>query len=626
MSDLGFWICGVVRKKQAQNSMNSNSSAIQWRTMTSEPPNSTVSLDEFLLIRKVLEELEDYGILAEVIKLVANSESPEMLSAAADTMSSNVEVYYAIGAVQDTLKSLFEKYKTLQVKRTVEHRHVEQYLTTTLYNFALFPGCDQDIRQSLESDLVPGKGMVMLPHTLSDHYADLMDEQLDPTIEGLISGTIALQPGMLPKVFQMLIENVDASYRGTDMGPYKRYPRLLARLRQLDVAAFDALMEAWVFQTIKSSSRPNLAVALSNLLVSGCFELETVIKITSEIIGQTGEDSGSIEAGDVTELAFQTLALLLDDEDGKLDLSEQEMYALRLERKRFRAANGKLFISIFRKAIRLCVAAADANLERRLEDTMNNEIVLDLLRNLAFSNFDMLVSELVEPLAPQSNPLISKYLSLLIDHLLDEHDCNDISEVDADVQVTRLLQHVNDFSVRLCQLKMRLIFEAEISHAADNLESANLRNAVTRAFVGAIAEMNKDRGAIWADLVSVLDDACVSQIRVYTEEMVLNAATFPNASSAFMAVDENSDEETKKASELLARALISAINVTASGNTSNSGTWLPPILADKMNVVLQALSGMSGEITIQSDGEITNNTSASSTVDKKRAYARLRSW
>lgn len=100
------------------------------------------------------------------------------------------------------------------------------------------------------------------------------------------------------------------------------------------------------------------------------------------------------------------------------------MYSLRLERKRFRANNGKLFVSIFRKAIRLCVAAADTNLERRLEDIMNNEIVLDLLRNLAFSDFDMLVSELVEPLAPQSNPLISKYLSLLIDHLLDEHDSN----------------------------------------------------------------------------------------------------------------------------------------------------------------------------------------------------------
>ncbi|KAF3930239.1 hypothetical protein ABW20_dc0104813 [Dactylellina cionopaga] len=637
-SELGFWVCDAVRKRQAALSAahNANANTMGWKSIPTDSSNpTTISPGEFLSVRKVLEELEDFGVLAEVIKLVANaSENPEMLSAAADTMSSNLDVYFAIGVVGDILKSLFDRYKTLQVKRTMEHRPVEQYLTTSLFNFARYPGCDAEIRQSLESDFVLGKSHSMLPHSslLSETLAEFEEGQVDPLVEELLSGTIAAQPTMVAKAFGILVESVDAGFRGTDMAAYKRFPRLLAVLRQIDSATFDPLMEAWMVQTIKSSSRPTLAVAFSNLLVTGCFELKSVIKVTSEIIGQFGEDGGgSIEAADVTELAFQTLALLLDEEDGRLDLGEQEMYSLRLERKRFRATNGKLFVTIFRKAIKLCVAAADPNLERRLEDSMNNDIVLDLLRNLAFSDFDMLVSELVEPLAPQSNPLISKYLSLLIDHLLDEHDSNDISEVDADVQVTRLLQHVNDFSVRLCQLNMRIIFEAEISHASDTVESANLRNAVTKAFVSSITEMNSDRGAIWADLVAVLDDACVSQIRVYTEEMVLNSPGFPNAASTFMAVEEGGgdEEEVKGASEMLARSLISAIDVTAgSGNGSggDSGTWLPPILADKMNIVLQALSGASGEVTIQSDGEVTGTGAGVGKDAARKVYGRLRSW
>ncbi|KAF3214584.1 RNA polymerase II mediator complex subunit [Orbilia oligospora] len=626
MSELGFWVCAAVRKRQAQSTAPDNRgvNSLGWRPSVSELP-STISPGEFLLVRKVLEELEDFGVLAEVIKLVSNSENPEILSAAADTLSSNVDVYFAIGIVGDILKALFDRYKALQVKRTMEHRPVEHYLTTSLFNFAQYQGCDGDIRQSLESDLLLGKTQAMLPHSLGDTLAEFGEGELDEGVEGLLSGTIPVQAAAVTKAFKVLVERVENGFRGTDMAVYKRFPRLLASLRQLDSTTFDPLMENWMIDTIKNTSRPNLAVAFSNMLVAGCFELNNVIRITSEIVGQAGEDSGSIEAADVTELAFQTLALLLDDEDAKLDLTEQEMYSLRLERKRFRATNGKLFVGIFRKAIKLCVAAADPNLDSRLEYSMNNDIVLDLLRNLAFSDFDILVSELVEPLAPQSNPLISKHLSLLIDHLLDEHDSSDISEVDADVQVTRLLQHVNDFSVRLCQLKMRLIFEAEISHASDTAESANLRNAVTKAFVSSITEMDSDRGAIWADLVSVLDDTCVSQIRVYTEEMILNAPGFPNASGSFIAVDEGSTDEEgiKRAGEMLARSLISAIDVTAGRNTGGGdmGTWLPPILADKMNVVLQALSGAGGEVTIQSDGVVTGGKE---TVGK--VYKRLRSW
>ncbi|KAF3915726.1 hypothetical protein AA313_de0204357 [Arthrobotrys entomopaga] len=627
MSELGFWVCDAVRKRQAQNTTgNTNSNTIGWRNSMPRITNVTISPGEFLLVRKFLEELEDFGVLAEVIKLVSVSDNPEILSAAADTMSSNVEVYFAIGVVGDILKSLFDRYKALQVKRTMEHRPVEQYLTTSLFNFARYPGCDAEIRQSLESDVVMGKSHSMLPHSIpAETLEGFGQSALDPTVEELLSGSVGAQPGMIAKAFQVLIENVDAGFGGTDMTAYKRFPRLLSILRQIDAATFDPLMEAWVVQTIRSSSRPTLAVAFSNLLVAGCFELKSVIKVTSEIIGHFGEDNGgSIEAVDVTELAFQTLALLLDDEDGRLDLGEQEMYSLRLERKRFREMNGKLFVSIFRKAIQLCVAAADPNLERRLEDSMNNDIVLDLLRNLAFSNFDILVSELVEPLAPRSNPLISKYLSLLIDHLLDEHDSNDISEVDADVQVTRLLQHVNDFSVRLCQLKMRLIFEAEISHASDTAESANLRNAVTKAFVSSITEMNSDRGAIWADLVSVLDDACVGQIRAYTEEMVLNSPGFPNASASFMAMDDGvTDEEGMKvAGEMLARSLLSAIDVTAGTGKDggDSGAWLPPILADKMSAVLHSLNVIGGDVTIHSGGEATRKETG------KKGYAKLRSW
>ncbi|KAK6353406.1 RNA polymerase II mediator complex subunit [Orbilia brochopaga] len=628
MSELGFWVCDAIRKRQALlPAHHIHTSSMGWRASVSEAPTSVIAVGEFLLVRKLLEELEDFGVLTEVIKLVAATDNPEMLSAAADTMSSNVEVYFAIGVVTDILKSLFDRYKALQVRRTMEHRHVERYLTTALFNFAQFFGCDAGIRRSLESDLELSRTQAMM------HFGveAMAVGGLSQAVTAVLAGTMLPTPGLVREAFSPLLRGVEAAHHGSDAAQTRRYARLLARLRQVDGAGFDPLMEAWLTQTVKSSSRPTLAVAFSDLLVAGCFELKTVIDIACEVIGGARDDSGSIEAADVTELAFQTLALLLDDEDSKLGLTEQELYSLRLERKRFRATNGRLFVSIFRRAMKLCVTAADPNLERRLEDTMNNEIVLDLLRHLAFSDFDMLVAELVEPLAPRTNPLISKHLSLLIDHLLDEHDSNDVSEVDTDVQVARLLQHVNDFSVRLCRLKMRLIFEAEIAHAADTIEAARLRMAVTKAFVGAITEMGSERSAIWAELVGVLDEPCVAQIRAFTEEMVLNSSAFPDASSAFLAIDNfvGDEEGARRAGEVLARSLINAIDVTAGASpapaTAGMGLWMPPILTDRMNTVLQGLSGVGGDVTIQSDGEITHSVPPGRD-GARRAYARLRSW
>lgn len=88
----------------------------------------------------------------------------------------------------------------------------------------------------------------------------------------------------------------------------------------------------------------------------------------------------------------------------------------------------------------------------------------------------------------------------------------DVMEADTDVQVTKLLQNANEFSFRLCQLKMKLLFESEISNNKTPINNQHIRLSITNAFVEAIVDMFKDRGAIWLDLVSVLDEECANQV------------------------------------------------------------------------------------------------------------------
>lgn len=193
-------------------------------------------------------------------------------------------------------------------------------------------------------------------------------------------------------------------------------------------------------------------------------------------------------------------------------------------------------LSLFRKAIQFCVAASDTLLDSRLRKLMTSTTMMTFLRSLATSHFDTLVSELINPFSAKPNPSISRIMNLLIDNLLDEHDNTgrvlkefftsilltrtiDVMEADTDVQVSKLLQNANEFSFRLCQLKMKLLFESEISNNRTTANNQHVRLSITNAFVEAIVDMFNDRGAIWLDLVSVLDEECATQVSFSTQPL-----------------------------------------------------------------------------------------------------------
>lgn len=79
----------------------------------------------------------------------------------------------------------------------------------------------------------------------------------------------------------------------------------------------------------------------------------------------------------------------------------------------------------------------------------------------------------------------------------------DNTEVDAHVQVARLLDLANDFSIGLCKLKMQIILNVGTSSTAFN--DGALANTIARSFVRGIASASDDRRKICTDLVTVLN-------------------------------------------------------------------------------------------------------------------------
>lgn len=154
------------------------------------------------------------------------------------------------------------------------------------------------------------------------------------------------------------------------------------------------------------------------------------------------------------------------------------------------------------------------------------------------------------------------------------------------MQVAQLIQYANDFSIGLCQLKMRIIFDAENKRGNDK---GGVENPLTKPFFQGIASTFKDRVNIWTDLVSVLNQECAAQIRQYAEELVLNSPTFPPVRLCLGPL-EPSLPEGRDSGESLARALLSVIEATAYSIPSSGVPNIAPMLVDKLNMILQSLT------------------------------------
>ena len=89
--------------------------------------------------------------------------------------------------------------------------------------------------------------------------------------------------------------------------------------------------------------------------------------------------------------------------------------------------------------------------------------------------------------------------------------CSDNTEVDAHVQVARLLDLANDFSIGLCKLKMHIILNVDTR--APLFGDSGPSSTIARSFVRGIASASQDRRKICTDLVTVLNKDCAGKVR-----------------------------------------------------------------------------------------------------------------
>ena len=261
-----------------------------------------ITLADFYVLRNVLETLEDFPILADVLVLLSASDKKPLLEAIAETINHHVEMFQAIGAAEDLFLRLLSKTKDTYA-RIQSDRSILLSLIDIGENFPNRVGTVQRLRH--EVSLCDPKAAIAACSPISDTMTDaLQSSNLDflEEMETMLSGGISLDKQNFSQIFTTISKRLRMAWVD-DAPTVWSFIELLTHLRTFDVEGFDRLMFNWLQELVWLSARPPLIKIIHPLVCTRCLNMQTFIQHF------TSNPNNEADEGDSEKLSLDILSL-----------------------------------------------------------------------------------------------------------------------------------------------------------------------------------------------------------------------------------------------------------------------------------------------------------------------------
>ncbi|KAI5806388.1 hypothetical protein BZA77DRAFT_363152 [Pyronema omphalodes] len=554
--------------------------------IASRPYPLSLPITQVILIRDVLELLGDAPMLLEMILAISNVDDCEILTLVANTICYNLEVFSVLHSpAKDLTQRLYLKYKHIY---THQLQTSKEFLISLL-DLCTLAGVEAPIRTELSNHLStydqrhprtlqPIGGCSPISEPLDDDIFDDNDLENNEEIDRLWNTGAKVDKQDLSRLFETTVSKLETSFEDTDNASH-----LLSASKEL-------------LQPFTS---------LQGFLFHDCFflsQIETLVNVTLQIHSQY--KASSISALDAGLFVTHTLSLLLCSDPFSTPLSAASSYSLKLKRTLFITRSHAALLNLFRVAFQMSTASGDPILSTQLRTLLPAPSSLDTLHLIATHNLPMLQTEIITPLLKQKQCLPS--LLMLIDYLLADPEGG--GEADSHVQVARLLDLADDFSIRICKLKLQIILTQEAkddvkegkdgkmknrniipgnttgnaSAAGSNPTTAATTtnnnvtgagsNTIARALLRGFTLATPERRIICKDLLSVLDQQCAAKIRQDVEELFWDEENFLRTRNLAARLEV---QMTEGMGDAIARAFLAVVEATAGANlvgASNAGS------------------------------------------------------
>jgi mediator of RNA polymerase II transcription subunit 12, fungi type len=542
-SELGLWLRQKVKLQMQQPTIPPLD---DWDDSPMKGGTSAITSTDFNTVRQYLELIDDYSMLADVLKIVTSSNDAEVLASCADTVNLHIEVFSAIGAMKGLFDILVARLRAL----TDEIDSIPRVLLVTLSDLASRLPEQKMVAHQLAQELARSdrKTAADACSPVSDHMALVQTSEADFTdeIEKVLASGNSMDQATLERLFQKIILRLEESWeKSLDQ---RSCGLLLTRLRTFDTQQFDALMTAWIKRLILGHNRPTMIQIFGPLISFGCLALRDVI------INSAAAET--MESPRDSNTAHETLGLLVTSFCLPEAMTVEERYRFRIKQVHMQKDHPIEVLNVVRRVFGEPVEL-DEHCSSLDSELLQSTDFHELLQALVLSDTHRFIDNLVMPLLQSSAPGAGITINRCVDKFLLPGNENET------ITTELLLNLADDLSLPFCQVKLAAMFRRDdtVMEGADDGQAEDLE-AFDRAIESAVAAGK----TTWSSIVPLLDTSIAQRLRQRAEARFL--ALFPSPRAAVG--EDTMDNRVAHAENLL--HIIDAIAYSVSATVTSIGT------------------------------------------------------
>lgn len=569
-SELGLWLRQKVRLQMVQPTIPPLD---DWDDSPMKDGTSAITAADFNTVRQYLELIDDYSMLADVLRILTSSNDAEVLASCADTLDLHVEIFSAIGALKGLFDILVARLRAL----TDDIDSIPRVFLVALSDLASRLPEQKMVAQQLAQELVRSdrKTAADACSPVSDHMALVQTSEADfaDEIDKVLASGNSMDQATLERLFQRIVLRLEESWEKSP-DQQRSCGLLLTRLRTFDDQQFDALMMAWIRRLVLGQNRPTMMQAFGPLISFGCLALRDVIVSLSA--------TEAMESSQGSSTAHEAVGLLITSFGFPEVMTTEERYRLRIKQAHMQKDHPVEVLNVIRRVFgeTIDVDKHGSSLDTKLSQSADFH---ELLQALVLSDTHRFIDNLVAPLLQSPAPEAVITINRCVDNFLLNGNENET------ITTELLLNLAGDLSLPFCQVKLAAMFRRDdtVMEGADDGQAEDLE-AFDRAIESAVAAGK----TTWASIVPLLDASIAQRLRQRAEARFLALFPSPRATSG---------EDTMPNRVVHAENLLHIIDATV---YSVSATTAPVGATNLACDIVTALNGLWLLLANSQSGEI----------------------
>jgi mediator of RNA polymerase II transcription subunit 12 len=559
-SEIGLWLREKVGLQMRQPTIPPLD---DWDNSPMKGGTSAITASDFNTVRQYLEMMEDYSMLADVLKIVTTSNDPDVLASCADTLDLHLDIFAAIGALKGLFDILMARLRSL----TDEVDSIPRVFLVSLSDLAARIPEQKAVAQQLAQQLHRSdrKTAADACSPVSDHMALVQTAEADFTdeIEKALASGSSMDQATLERLFQSISLRMEESWVKSPE-QHRSCGLLFTRVRTFDAQQFDLLMTAWVNRILQMPARPSIVHVLGPLISFGCLALSDVVVNSAAVIE-------TLASGDPAKIAIahELLSLAIGPSNSPDVMTAEEAYRLRVKQRHLQTDSIVETLAIVRRVLE------NRDFKRGVPllsafDNADPDSMYKLLQRLVLVDPDSMSNTLVLPLLKSGKEGLVTSSVAIVDKLLTTEEYNKEA---ASITIETVLNLADDFTLPFCKVKLASMFAMEDACVTDTEHDGSERfQALDSAIETAVAAQNTS----WTCIVPLLDISIVKHVRQRAETQFL--AVFPSPKA--LSTEDSVQSRIKQAEILFYIVEATAYNMKSPGTANNLAAEIVSVLSN----------------------------------------------